>query len=445
MTGSSPDSSVFPADADSIGLTPDLADALRLAKTQAQEAAEVSRAKSEFLASMSTELRTPVEGALGLTHLLMQTGLTQQQRQYAEAIRDSGESLLAILNDLVDFSRIEIGQLVIDSTEFELASLLDEVSDAVRTGIAEKKLGYFVQVETNVPPVFTGSRTRIRQVLLNLVSNAIKFTHRGSVTVHVKVQAQEVSAVRLRFEVQDTGSGIRWEDLASLFQPFGQVASHQLKSSTGSSGLGLAICKRLVVMMGGQIGVDSEPNHGSTFWLELPLAVARPAEPAASIQPPVLPQVQAARGAAPLVHPTPLATGELSHVVGVLDVLLVEDNAINQALAKALLQRMGHRVSTAVHGKDALEILARQRFDLVFMDCQMPVMDGYDATRAIRSGDEGVLQPEVCILAMTANTQPGDREKCLAAGMSGYVPKPINLAVLRQAIGEHMAPPPSAA
>ena len=440
MTGLQPDSVFPPADPESA--TPELVQALQEARARAQEAADASRAKSEFLASMSTELRTPLEGALGVAHLLMQTGLTQQQRQYVEAIRDSGANLLAILNDLVDFSRMEVGQLVIDSTEFELPALLDEISSEVQARVAEKKLGYFVHVDANVPPSLTGSRTRIRQVLLNLVINAVKFTQRGSVSVHAKAVSRDREGIRLRLEVQDTGTGIRWEDLASLFQPFGQVASHQLQSSTGSSGLGLAICKRLVVMMGGQIGVDSEPNHGSTFWLELPLAVNGQPEVLAVVKPPVLPQVLAAQAVAPAVNPSPKPlAGELGRMVGALDVLLVEDNAINMALAKALLQRMGHRVSTAVHGRDALEILAAHRFDLVIMDCQMPVMDGYEATRAIRAGEGGVLQPGICILAMTANTQPGDRERCLQSGMNGYVPKPINLESLRQAVADHMAAP----
>jgi len=441
MAGLSPDSNFSQADPESATPVSEQVQALQLARAQAQEAADASRAKSEFLASMSAELRTPVEGVLGLSHLLMQTGLTQQQREFAEAIRDSGESLLAILNDLVDFSRIEIGQLFIDSTEFELSALLEDIAEEVRPRVAEKKLGYFVDVDASVPSSLTGSRTRIKQVLLNLVVNAIKFTQRGSVTVHAKALTQDDAGIRLRLEVQDTGTGIRWEDLAGLFQPFGQVASYQLQSSTGSSGLGLAICKRLVAMMGGQIGVDSEPNHGSTFWLELPLAVTKPPEAVLIGKPPLLPQVRTALVPSSTATAEMPPAAELGRAVGGLDVLLVEDNAINLALAKALLQRMGHRVSTAVHGQDALTTLAAQRFDLVIMDCQMPVMDGYEATRAIRAGEGGVLQPGICILAMTANTQPGDRERCLQAGMNGYVPKPINLELLRQAVGEHMGPP----
>ena len=339
--------------------------------------------------------------------------------------------------------------LELEYIDFCLDDLLADVTALVNVRVREKGLSFFRYVDGVVPPMLNGAVVRLRQVLLNLVANAVKFTSRGSVSITVSKVAEYPGGLHLRFEVQDTGIGISLADAADLFQPFKQVDASTSRKY-GGTGLGLSISKRLVTLMSGQIGVTSAPNQGSTFWFEVPLQVVdtvagvlapAPADGLAVSVPVDAPVTGLTQpldavlpgGAVPSSAPVaPSLADQVSN--GVLNLLLVEDNAINMALAKALLGRMGHRVTAVANGQEAIDVLVKETFDAVLMDCQMPVLDGFEATRRIRSGEAGVLQPTIRIIAMTANAMVGDKERCEACGMDDYVAKPINVGLLKAAL-----------
>ncbi|RZU47853.1 PAS domain S-box-containing protein [Fluviicoccus keumensis] len=378
-------------------------------------AEEATRLKSDFLANMSHEIRTPMNVIIGMSQLALESGLNEKQGNYIRKVNAAARNLLVLINDILDFSKIEAGKMTFEQTGFSLDEVMDALSDQEALKAREKGLDLRFAIDADVPRHLVGDPFRLGQVLGNLVNNAIKFTESGSVTLAVHPAGDEDEGVWLRFEVRDTGIGLTREQSGKLFQPFTQADSSTSRKY-GGTGLGLVICQRLVELMSGEIGVESEPGVGSLFYFTARFSRA----PAAGAADPVISdgRVSSQRDTRERQARASLAGAWL---------LLAEDNADNQEMAVEILQQAGIRVDVANNGEEAVAKAAQATYDGVLMDCQMPVMDGFEATRRLRRLPGMADLP---ILAMTANTMSGDKEKCLAAGMNDYIAKPIDVAEL---------------
>ncbi len=392
----------------------DLIENLKKARVEAESA---NKAKSEFLANISHEVRTPLHAVIGMTELLLETKLDKDQRYYTDTLYSSSRMLLLLINDILDFSRIEAGRIDEEKKEFNLRQLFHDIVDVMKERASYKGLVLSGSLDQGVPSSLLGYPGYMKQILLNLIQNAIKFTYRGEVLVTASLVSDSPKEVILRISVKDTGIGIPEDQQHQIFQPFTQIDSSSTRKE-GGTGLGLAIVRKLVDFMGGEIQLESSEKEGSTFsftvtFEKVERSAMEVAEDDAGMDP-------------------GRKNGAVSEtIVNKQQVLVVEDNTINQKVAQAMLEKMGYEIDIAFNGAEAVEALQRKEYGLVLMDLQMPIMDGYEATKTIRNSGQ-VLNSDIPIVAMTANATKEDRQQCIDAGMNDYIPKPVERKVMKE-------------